>query len=199
MAVTLTNIKDAVLIETGRVDKDALIERAVKNIVLMAHKIDFFPEDRKVDDNVVPGTPALVISEALPLRWRKFSLIEPLTSGGIRYATEYKRHFHVKDPENIFDFNNEIVTEYFYVLGQTVVMESDTQIDRLRWVWYEYPDIATMSNSTWLTNLYEQELIDGVCAYVYRKLGDIASARSYHDLWREHRQRIQSEHLIEAV
>ena len=204
MPVTLQNISDAAITETGRSDKTALADRMAAHGVMLAHSLDYFPQDRQEDNNVLPSSAAATMTKALPTRFRKFSLIEPLQSTGIRYAVGAKRVFVEKDPSAIFSFEGELIKEYYYIQGSNVFLESVDTINRLRWLWYQYPDLSSMSNYTWLTEKYKNELIDFVCYHIYRREGDEKRASGYLEAWKGnprvgiigHMQRIINENLL---
>ena len=195
-------LKDAVIEETGRPDKAAMIERAVKAIVLIAHNYDSYPQDR-VSAIVVPGVAGKIVTEALPTRWRVFEIIAPLAADG----TTLKKKFKRRSPDNTMAFEGTNLTEHFHVAGQTVVMESLDEIVNIGWSFFQDPDISTLAKTTWITLKYGQELIDGANAYVYKKLGDEKTAKDYRDLWlgnprlriEGHLDKITRENLIEDI
>lgn len=195
----------AVEIDTGRPDKSALIGRSVRAMVLKAHQLDYFPQDR-VSEIKTAGTPAKSITEALPTRWRKFELVRPLTTLDVPVLGIHK--FTRKVPDNIFNFDGDVQPNYYYVIGSTVFMESTQQIDKFNWVFFQHPTVVAGTATTWITLQYEQELIDLCNSYVYKQLGDNVSSKLNLELWngdprirgdKGHAGRIIAENMIEEL
>lgn len=200
----IDTIVAAVISETGRPEKSVIIERAVRSSILKAHEINFFPQDRIDGGSIVASSPATLISETLPTRWRKFNLVRPMSTGDVPLGLQFKN----KSPDNVFDFDGNVLGNYYYVQGSNVIMEGVNQIDKFQWVYYEYPDTVAGTIETWLMARYPQELIDLASAYVYQKLSDSVSARLYRELWTGvrtdpedtgHRGRIERENLLESL
>ena len=104
-------------------------------------------------------------------------------------------------------FEGDNITEHFHVIDGFVVCESKDTIVNVGWTYYTYPDVATLNKESWLQTLYEQELIDGALAWVYKKLGDETTAKGYRDLWsgnprinlKGHADRIIGDNLREDI
>ena len=191
---TIQDIIDNVEAETNRVDKTAMITRAVKAVILKAHALDYFPQDR-VSAVITPSSPGLIVTEALPTRWRKFDIIAPLSSAGV----SLKKKFTRRDPDDMMYFDGERISDHFHVVGSNVIMESEDSIVKVGWTYYTYPEVSTLSSSTWMTLRYEQELTDGALAYVYKKLGDESTARDYRDLWQGNARVGLDGHIIRMI
>ena len=192
---TLATLLTEALAQSGRPDKTAVLTAAIKQMVFNAHRRDFFPKDR-VKAIVTPAAPAVTITEALPTRWRKFSYIRPLNSSEATLNKVFTR----KDPGDVFSFEGYTVPEYYYVLGTNVFMESADSIVKLEWCYYVNPDLSSPTATTWVTENYEQEIIDGALGYMYKKLGDTKTAREFIDLWiNTHLPRILGENLVESI
>lgn len=185
---TIQDIIDAVEADTGRPDKSALIQRVVKATIIKAHEIDFFPRDRVEDTDVSFGAAAATITVSLPTRWRKFELIRPLDEDGNAIGKEFERRSTDNTRKFGQDFANDLDRKYFedyyFVLGDNVRIFAENTVRKLHWVYFEYPDLGTLTNSTWITDNYEQAIIDGASFHVYNRLGYTNQASGALELWR---------------
>lgn len=190
---------------TGRTDKTTLITSAVKASILAAHSgsyLDrggvsgpqYFSQDR-IEAEVTPGAAAKKITQSLPTRFRKYCYILPIDSDSIALHRGFTR----KDPADVFSFEQISILEIYYIVGQNVKIVSNSVINKLKWCYYEYPDVTNTANTTWLADQYEQAIEDRSCAYVYRKLGEARLAKEYMDSWREQAIQIVGDNLIEDV
>jgi hypothetical protein len=192
---TLAALATEAIAQCGRPDKAALIASAIKHMTFNAHRFEFYPQDRVIAE-VTPVSPGNVILEALPTRWRKFASIRPLSDAG----AYLDKVFTFRVPENIYDFSGDLEYNYFYVVGSNVYISNYDVTSKFEWVYYADPDLSTDAASTWITNRYEQEIIDGALGYVYKKLGDETTSRTLIDLWRvDHLPRIRADNMLEML
>lgn len=190
--MNLSDIRAAVLEETNRTDKSAMILRAVRSIVLQAHRIEDFQRDLVKDNAVYPASPGNDILVSLPTRWRRFERIDIVDlATGVFTGNKYSWI----EPDDNNQFNPALLPNYYWVEGAQVKLTSYTAASRLAWWYYADPDLAQDTASTWITTRYSQDIIDGAIGYVYRKLGDTESARNYLQLWAEFRQRLVADNL----
>jgi len=186
----------AVISETGKPHQSALIERAVKSVILKAHQSDYYQRDLTSDDNVVPGSPAIAVVEELPTRFRKFESIELLdASTGVSLG----KYFDPVLPSSSLQYDGNLIPYHYWVEGANVKLFSEISIDRLGWSWYQNPDLSTTAKTTWITANYEQDIIDGASAYVYLKAGDKSSASIYADFFNGFIRRLRAENLLVQI
>lgn len=186
-------LRDAVIAETGAPHLSAMIERAVKSVILTAHKSGYYLRDLVSDNNVIPGSPSTEVSQALPTRFRMFDCIELVDlSTGVRL----EKKFDVVTPDSSLQFDGSRLSYCYWVEGSNVILKSYDVIQRISWSWYQNPDLSATNKTTWITTDYEQDLIDGACAYVYLKRGDKSSAQIYASLWSDHLRKIVAENTV---
>ena len=196
----LAAIASAVLDETGRPEKATMVARAVKAVVLKAHETDYFPQDLVVGSATTPaGGVSTLTSAALPSRFRKFSSIEVVSSAGASFSPRVFLPF--KTPDNILQFDGTELNSYAYLAGSVVILKHSSDIAKYRMTYWAAPDVSATDKTTWITSnsSYEQDLIDGACAYVYRKLGDTDTVRGYLQMWQEFQARLRAENMIEFL
>lgn len=189
----IATLTAAVISETGKPHMSALVERAVKSIVLRAHQSDYYPRDLVSDNAVVPGSPSTTVIEALPDRWRKFESIELLDAST---GVSLEKYFNAVLPSSAMQFDGTVFPYCYWVEGTNVKLFSEVSIDRLGWYWYANPDLSTTAKTTWITENYEQDIIDGASAYVYLKAGDKDSASIYANFFASFIARLRAENLI---
>src|SRR6187551_1791232 len=167
---TITQLVTAVVEDTGRVDKTTLIARYVRAGIIKAHELDYFPLDRVAATQAViaPGTSTAF---ALPTRWRKFFSIFPCDSGGLTAGLQLEL-----DQAGFMDSFDAVkkatYRDYYKVVGNQVLMETDASISYVRIIYWAYPDLALDTAETWITLRYPQAIVDFATAYVQNKLGN---------------------------
>jgi hypothetical protein len=176
-------IVDAVIADTSRVDLETSILRWAKAALLRFHEYDYYPKDR-VRDQPTVGTSGNQVTLTLPTRWRRFRYIAKTTSDGTVCG--------------IFKPGTEFIgtSAWYEVVGNEVVLHdvSGGIISYVDWVYYEYPEIGD-DTETWISEKYGQEVIDLVNWYLYRRTGDLETARSLEELAERNLRRVQQDNL----
>lgn len=194
--MTLTQIYDAVLAESLRSDKAALITRSVVAVVLSAHMSDYYYRDRVLDNNVTPVAAGTDITINLPTRFRKFDSIEVLAPDtGARLGIPVG----MVNSDNIYRADGTLTPYYYHVMGNEVKIHGANSIGRLGWTYFQSPDLSSMGGSTWITTAFPEEIIGGVLLRLYRSLGDSATANLYYPLWQEFIERLRADYLLEEL
>ncbi len=180
------NIKEliaAVESETGRPDltSSGLIGRTVRSTILRAHKKEFFIRDIVEDllKGLKPESTTLVMN--LPPLWRKFSVLRPVDSSGVPLVEKLT----YRDIDDVFTAKGVLEQNIYYVSGASFTINTPTVIENLYCAFWQLPDLSNELKATWITEQYDQMIIDGACEHVYRKTGNDKSAKAHKSLWEE--------------
>lgn len=183
----VTEIHDAVVAETSRVDLSTSIMRWTKSALLRFHEYDYYPKDR-VQDQPSVASPGNKVTLNLPDRWRRFRSIAKTTSDGTVCGVFYEGP------------TNAGTRPWFEVVGNQVILNDlpSGEIGYVDWVYYEYPLIED-ETETWISEKYGQEVVDLVNWYLYRRTGDLETARSLEGLAEDNLRRVQRDNLEVSV
>ncbi len=183
----------AVIEETSRPDLTNLIERRVKSTIIKMHNADFFPKDR-VEEIIKVIEPNSTVKMNLPPRWRKFHTVRPTTLLGI----PVDKAFILRDPGDIFTPSGLQETGIYYVAGAAFVMLAAKGFEAIYSMYYVYPDLSNELATTWITDTYDQGVIDGAASHIYAKVGYRELAREHTQLFNIVMSEIIQNHLIEG-
>lgn len=183
---TLQTVSTLVQGILGRPDQSALVDHAVKAMVSKAHSADLFKKDLVESTLVTVSSPANKVSFALPTRFREFSFVMQTDAYGAPFYAEGKS-LAIRCDLDEFQYIDELPAQ----LRRTVVglncqvYNPIANINYLMYAHYVFPDVSSMSNTTWLLDLPvgEQAIIDGACYYVRQKLGDTEGMRVEQQFW----------------
>jgi len=182
MATTIQNIIDIVLADTKRPDRISQIQQYVKKAIKHAHQLTDFKQDR-LDTTLVPSPigDGLIGSVALPSDFRKEKLIRPIAAGS--FFTGVKLVEIPLDDLPKYEIAGKALDTYYITQG-TLHYNSENVLDSIGFMYYAYPDLSTLSKTTWITNQYEEAITDLAKSWMYASIGDKENANKLFADWR---------------
>lgn len=178
---TLQELIDDVVADTRRPDRETDITRYVRKTVRHAHALRDFDLDLTDTTLTVTGGSEVTIGSApLPDFFRKVKVLRPLVSGSFISGVSFKK----TNPQYIAELAAEDLTlNTYYITQSTLHFESETAISSMQLMFYTYPDLTDLNNSTWITENFPEALVDMVKAQLYAALGDVDSSRRLMQDW----------------
>jgi hypothetical protein len=150
------------------------------------HSADKFKRDLVESTLVTIGSPANKVSFALPSLFRDFSFVMVTDANGAPYYDEDQSIAQNCELHELQDINERPARIKRTIVGTNCqVYNPAGNITYLLYGYYAFPDVSSMSNSTWITNnaAGEQAIVDGAMYYVKQKLGDTEGMRVEQQFW----------------
>ena len=72
----------------------------------------------------------------------------------------------------------------YYLTQGTLHYNSESVITDLGLIYYTYPDLSALTNSTWITNLWEEAIGDLAKSWLYSAIGDKENGNKLFNDWR---------------
>ena len=187
----LSAIVVRVIDESGRPDLEELIKSAAIGVIKQTHAKANFRRDLQEEHIVVPS-PAQTIRLTLPPRFRKFS--------NIVIADNFGRPLAVVEqtsPTALLDVYGKMPQKpSAYVSGNTYTVLANRYglpISYLFVSYYQTPVVENLGDTTWLTELYPEVVVNYALFKVYSKTGNDAKAQQSYGLYAEELQTVLSD------
>lgn len=170
---TFAEMQTAVIALTKRPELTALTDLAIRTATLRAHQVDFFPRDQDsfvftytVNSSEV-FTDLTGIHTSIPLlRTPDFMQSEDtLTlqpSENLEYLTSFK---------DFWDDDNVRRTSVFTQIGSTLRCSFAGATGRARLFYWKNPNVASLTYSSWIADLYPDELAYWAAGIVWARSG----------------------------
>lgn len=176
---TIQEIIDSVLASTLRYDKTVQITGYVKKAIKHIHVLADFDADL-TSTTLVIGSETTLGSFTLPADFRKPKLVRPLSSGSFISGVKFTKINPAAIPELTLDGN---VDNTYYIAGNQLSFQSEVSISSIGLLYYKYPDLSSLSNSTWATINFEEAIADFALAQFKVATGDRETASNLINLW----------------
>lgn len=184
----LSEIVVRVIDESGRPDLEELIKSAVIGVIKQVHAKANFRRDL-LEENIVVPSPAQTIRLTLPPRFRRFSNVVITDNRGMPLAVAEET-----SPKNMLDVYGKMpMKPAHYVSGNTYTVMANRHrlpISYLFVSYYQTPSIENLGDSTWLTELYPEVVVNYALFKAYSKTGNDSKAQQSYGLYAEELQTI---------
>jgi len=169
--VAFSDIITSVIDATGRPDKETYITGAInptiKRIAGLQNSFRDLDEAFEVTD--ITQT---VLNLTLPSNFRKVAYLRP---------TPYMKLLDPITPDKVVVAGKEL-TNCYYISGSTVIirLRNGFQTASLARGYYVHPPVldATTVPTNWVTDEYEDLIVDILCAKVFMLTGDVTTAKT---------------------
>jgi hypothetical protein len=179
---------------TGRPDRVAETESAVKSATLKAHQSDYYYKD--IFESVIQFSTTGYVQNldyrALLPRWRALKYLRKID---ISTGTPGKE-LDVIVPENVFDEYKIQKQDICYVAGAYVQINSSTQEQYYILGCYLNPDITSAGYTSWVALDHPYAIIFDAAATVFKAIGKDEEASAYRTLTTEQLAIIKSSNIV---
>ena len=174
---------------TGRPDRVAETESAVRSATLKCHQSEFYPKDLVEVGISFPDTNythSLDYRATFPL-WRSMRYMRKydLTTASAGNLLE------VIDTERVFDRYAIQRTDVCYLAGQYIQILSSTEDTSYIVGYYANPNITSVGFSSWIALDHPYAIIHDACATVFKTVGRDEEASAYRAMVAEQLRMIQ--------
>ena len=190
MPVTIQEIIDTVIADTRRPDRVSQITNYVKKAIKHAHLLTDFKQDL-LDTILVPSPigDGKIGSVALPADFRREKLIRPMAAGSFFSGVKLKAIPLDDLPK--YEISGRALDTY-YITQALIHYNSENVLDSIGFMYYAYPDLSTLSKSTWLIDEFEEAVGDLAKSWLYASIGDKENANKLFADWRLSAKDIQN-------
>jgi hypothetical protein len=169
--MAFADILTTVMSATGRPDKEPYVTAAINPTIrrlagLQNSYNDLFEGLEPVDKT------QLVLNLTLPADFRKVAYLRP---------TPFMKMLDPVTPDKVVVAGKEL-TNCYYISGKTIIirLRQGFQTTQLARGYYLHPPMLDISSVTtnWVTDSYEDLIVDILCAKVFMLTGDVKTAQS---------------------
>lgn len=198
---TFVELYDRTVEQTRRPELQALTESAVRTSVLRAHHTDFFPADLR--EGAVVYTPSSTawqydlpsLGTLLP-RYRAIKNLigtEAVTGRPIE-------QFEFRESDDMYTTEGCRRTSVYTLLGSTLRIVPAAASGTLNVYYYENPDVTELTFSSWIADMYPDQLAMMAATAVWARTGFREQANSAEEAWnRPFKEMLINSHLLGSV
>lgn len=130
----------------------------------------------------------------LPPFFRRFEAVHPVDSlGNIAELNNFKG-FEIVEPDDIYTESGRMLINIVYLTGRSFAFRADFSLDKLKVMYYAYPDLTSDLCETWVTQDHYDTVKNGA-KYMLLSVKDQAErANSYRAMYLESLQQIMRDH-----
>ena len=192
--MTFTELCAEVYNLTGRPDRVAETESAVKSATLKAHQSDYYYKDIFESGIAFQSSDYLqnLDYRALLPRWRALKYLRKYNNSSSKPGKE----LDIVVPENIFDEYKSQKQDICYVAGAYIQINSSTQEQYYLLGCYLNPDITSATFNSWVALDHPYAIIFDAAATVFKAIGKDEEAAAYRTLVAEQLMIIKSSNIV---
>lgn len=179
---TFAEMEALVTSQTRRPEVPDITKAAIKSATLRAHHTDFFPRDLQV--TALPYTISStavyydfpnINTSLLRLRSLKFlQSIEAATFAPTE-SLEYR------DADDLFDRDGVRRASMYTIIGATVRAYPQSVTGLLNFYYFQNPDVAELTYSSWIADTYAEELAMWAAGIVFARTGYVEMAQKFKE------------------
>lgn len=168
------NLKELQAEVNRRLKRPDLVETAntrIVSVIRELHTTGFYPRDR-VEETIKVANPTTLTKLTLPPFWRKFECLAPQTEYQVPIALTRTKNqdFELVDVADLHRDHSTV--NCYYTSYNAVTIKSEIPFARLYACYYKYPDLRDPETCTWITEHYEQLILDYTLAGLYTAVGN---------------------------
>lgn len=199
---TLAEMEALVIAQTRRPEIPAVTQAAIRSATLRAHHTDFFPRDQAATSLLYEPGPNPVsyyditnISSVLP-RLRSLKFMK-----GLDYSTFIPvERLEYRDSDDTYDGDGVMRKSCYTLLGDTLRVYPMLVTGRLEVWYYQNPTVSGLTYSSWIADLYPDEVAMWAAGIVWARTGFAEMAQ---DTMRTHvgpfKEMLVASHLLGNV
>lgn len=176
---TLTEMIDLTVAQTRRPEIASITEAAVRTATLRAHHVDFFPRD--LTNYALSYTPSNTAFYDFPnlgntlLRLRSIKHVQS-TEVGTGVPTEQLEY---REQDDLFDSDGVRRQHIYTLLGDTLRIYPTSQTGIATAFYYQNPNTNGLQYSSWIADMYPDELAMWAAAVVFARTGFAEMANDF--------------------
>lgn len=171
---TFADMQTAVIAQTKRPELVAITDNAIRMATLRAHNVDFFSRDEGSQLlTYTPDSTALFVDIAniyatiARLRTPDWLQAEDIVAPyrpteNLEYVTTYK---------DFWDVDNLLKSSVFTLMGSTLRVKFQVQTGRAKLYYYQNPDTATATYSSWIADAHPEEVAMWAAGIIWARTG----------------------------
>lgn len=171
---TFADMQTAVIAQTKRPELVAITDNAIRMATLRAHNVDFFSRDEGSQLlTYTPDSTALFVDIAniyatiARLRTPDWLQAEDIVAPyrpteNLEYVTTYK---------DFWDVDNLLKSSVFTLMGSTLRVKFQVQTGRAKLYYYQNPDTATGTYSSWIADAHPEEVAMWAAGIIWARTG----------------------------
>jgi len=198
---TFAELEALVVGQTRRPEVTAITQAAIRTATLRAHHTDFF--NRDLTTGTLSYTPSSSASfydfadvSSTLVRMRAFQLLQCVDAT----TNVPSENLGYRELQDLYDNDNVLRTSMYTMIGDTLRVYPITATSKLAAYYYRNPVTTTVDFSSWIADLYPDELAMWAAAIVFARTG---FAEMANDFQKTHvapfKELLVSSHLLATV
>jgi hypothetical protein len=178
---TFAELETLTVEQTRRPEIPAVTQAAIRTAVLRAHHIDFFPRD--LISTIISYTPAASDFYDIPnlsssiLRLRTIKTVQGLETATTRPVEQLE----FREADDLYDSEGDRRRHVYTMIGDTLRIYPDAQTGRINVYSYTNPAITTTGVTSWIADLYPDDIAAWAAAIVFARTGFADMAKQVQD------------------
>lgn len=171
---TFAEMQAQVIVYTKRPELVSLTDSAIRMATLRAHQVDFFNRDQR--NQLLNYTPP--VGNELFTDIANIYTTIPLLRTPDFMQSEDSLTFqptenleHVLEYKDFYDQYNELRSSVFTMMGTTLRARFASATGRARLFYYQNPDVASATYSSWIADLHKEELAMWAAGIIWARSG----------------------------
>lgn len=175
---TFAEMQAAVIEKTKRPELTDLTSSAIRMATTRAHQVDFFRRDQALGTlNYTVDTSQIFVDIANVFntltRLRQFDFVQCIDLTTLQPS----ENLEFRDFKDFWNGDNELRQSVFTLIGSTLRVHPQVQTGRFSVVYYQNPDVATATYSSWIADSHMDELAFWAAGIVWARTGNTEQAR----------------------
>ena len=192
---TFAEMETLVTSQTRRPEVPDITKAAIKSATLRAHHTDFFPRDLQVTalpytisstavyydfpniNTSLLRTLVMFSSTVQRLRLRSLKFLQSIDAATFA-PTESLEY---RDADDLFDRDGVRRASMYTVIGATVRAYPQSVTGLLNFYYFQNPDVAELTYSSWIADTYAEELAMWAAGIVFARTGYVEMAQKFKE------------------
>lgn len=199
---TFAEIEEGIVGLTRRPEIPNITKLAVRDATLRAHHVNFFPADTRTTTITYPvpgGNVTLIdigeISTKL-VRQRGLQAVQGVDPSTYALAERFSYY----QPDQLYDDCNQLRTSVYTIIGDTLRLIPATPTGALAVYYYQNPVTTEGGYSSWIADLYPDDIIQWGAAIVSARTGFREIAEEIHNNHiKPFRETLEASHFLVEV
>ena len=198
---TFAELEALVIAQTRRPEIPGITKAAVKSAVLRAHHTDFFPRDLRSQQIPYVALPSALYYEVpnistVALRVRSIKFFQSLDS--MSFVPVEKLDYHESD--DVYDLDGNLRESIYTLIGDTVRLYPICVPQLFEMWYYQNPDTSEVSMTSWIADLYPDEIAMWAAGIVWARTGFAEMARDVQETHvKPLKEMLSASHLLGTV
>lgn len=197
---TFAELQTLVEEQTRRPEIPKITQAAIKTATLRAHHVDFFPRD--LTEGPLTYTSSSVVFQDFPMintllaHMRAMKIVVGVDSTTFAPVEELE----YREIDDLYDSDGNRRPSIYTLVGDTLRCYFQQQTGRCNVYYFRNPDTAQGTYSSWIADMYPDDLAAWAAAIVFARSGFLEMAKNHQDVYvKPFKELLIASHLLGNV